>query len=103
MKKSNIKSRGLAMAFFAYFCYTKPTKMTPHTTYEIYPKAIYDFINDNYELNNINFGNIKNNVIAVLQKLKIVTMNSTNKTGAISQTKQKTLFLEYLSSTLRKD
>lgn len=45
--------------------------MTPHTTYEIYPKAIYDFINDNYELNNINFGNIKNNVIAVLQKLKI--------------------------------
>ena len=45
--------------------------MTPHTTYKIYPKAINEFINDNYELNNINFGNIKNNVIAVLQKLEI--------------------------------
>ena len=45
--------------------------MRPHTTYKIYPKAINEFINDNYELNNINFGNIKNNVIAVLQKLEI--------------------------------
>lgn len=45
--------------------------MKPHTTYKIYPKAISEFINDNYDLNNINFGNIKNNVIAVLQKLNI--------------------------------
>lgn len=48
--------------------------MKPHTTYRIYPKAIRQFINDNYDLNNINFGNIKNNVIAILQKLKIDTI-----------------------------
>ena len=45
--------------------------MNAHTNYRIYPKAINEFINDNYNLNNINFGNIKNNVIAILQKLKI--------------------------------
>ncbi|MCF6280171.1 MAG: hypothetical protein L3J14_07470 [Flavobacteriaceae bacterium] len=45
--------------------------MNAHTNYKVYPKAINEFINDNYDLNNINFGNIKNNVIAILQKLKI--------------------------------
>ena len=47
--------------------------MKVHTTYKIYPKAINEFINANYNLDNINFGNIKNNLIAVLQKLNINT------------------------------
>lgn len=45
--------------------------MSLHTSYKIYPIAIQKFINDNYEFNEINFGNIKNNVIAILEKLKI--------------------------------
>ncbi len=45
--------------------------MKVHTTYKICPKAINDFINDNYNLNTINFGNIKNSLIAILQKLNI--------------------------------
>ena len=45
--------------------------MRVHTTYKIYPKAINDFINDNYNLHTINFGNVKNNLIAILQKLNI--------------------------------
>ena len=48
--------------------------MKPHTTYRIYPKAINEFISDHYDLNSINFGNIENNVIAILQKLKIDTV-----------------------------
>ncbi len=47
--------------------------MKAHTTYKIFPKAINDFINDNYDLSNINFGNIKNNIDAILEKLKINT------------------------------
>lgn len=45
--------------------------MKAHTTYKIYPIAIKEFIADNYELKNINFGNIKNNVVAILEKLGI--------------------------------
>ncbi len=48
--------------------------MKAHTTYKIYPKAIQEFINDNYDLNSINFGNIENNVKAILQKLKLDTI-----------------------------
>ncbi|AOW20510.1 hypothetical protein [Urechidicola croceus] len=45
--------------------------MNIHTNYRIYPKAIKEFIEDNYELKSINFGNIQNNLIAVLEKLKL--------------------------------
>ncbi len=45
--------------------------MKAHTTYKIYPKAIQEYINDHYDLSTINFGNIENNVKAILQKLKI--------------------------------
>ena len=45
--------------------------MKAHTTYKIYPKAIEEFINEHYELGTINFGNVENNVKAILQKLKI--------------------------------
>lgn len=45
--------------------------MKAHTTYKIYPKAIEVFINEHYELGTINFGNIENNVKAILQKLEI--------------------------------
>lgn len=45
--------------------------MKAHTTYKIYPKAIEEFINKHYDLGTINFGNIENNVKAILQKLKI--------------------------------
>lgn len=57
---------------FPYHCNSiKQTKMKAHTTYKIYPKAIEEFINEHYELGTINFGNIENNVKAILQKLKI--------------------------------
>jgi len=45
--------------------------MKAHTTYKIYPKAIEEFINEHYELGTINFGNVENNLKAILQKLKI--------------------------------
>ena len=45
--------------------------MKAHTTYKIYPKAIEEFIDEHYELGTINFGNVENNVKAILQKLKI--------------------------------
>ncbi|PCI09681.1 MAG: hypothetical protein COB73_05010 [Flavobacteriaceae bacterium] len=45
--------------------------MKAHTTYKIFPKAIEVFINEHYELGTINFGNVENNVKAILQKLKI--------------------------------
>jgi len=45
--------------------------MKAHTTYKIYPKAIEEFINEHYKLGTINFGNIENNVKAILQKLKV--------------------------------
>lgn len=45
--------------------------MKAHTTYKIYPKAIEEFINEHYELGTINFGNVENNVKAILQKLEI--------------------------------
>ncbi len=45
--------------------------MQEHNAYKIYPKSIRTFIDDNYDLNKINFGNIENNVKAILQKLKI--------------------------------
>ncbi|GAB1307923.1 hypothetical protein KH5_06060 [Urechidicola sp. KH5] len=48
-------------------------KMKAYTTYKIYPKAIEEFIKDHYDLNTINFGNIENNVKAILQKLKLDT------------------------------
>lgn len=45
--------------------------MKAYTTYKIYPKAIEEFIKDNYDHNTINFGNIENNVKAILQKLNL--------------------------------
>jgi hypothetical protein len=42
-----------------------------HTSYKVYPKAINLFMNENHDLKNINFGNIKNNIDAILQKLKL--------------------------------
>jgi|TARA_B110000908_G_C10263647_1_gene461447 hypothetical protein len=48
--------------------------MKAHTTYKIYPKAINEFIKENYDLKSINFGNIKNNVNSILQKLDIETI-----------------------------